>query len=111
MYAIVDVGGVQLKVRQDEEVLVPKLAGEVGQEVVFDKVLFLSDKGKTRIGQPTVKGASVKAKIQGDARGKKVIVFKKKRRKGYKVRRGHRQEYTAVTVESINTKAAQKEAK
>lgn len=102
MYAIVDIAGKQFKVSKDDKILVPKISGEVGKSVDVGKVLLISDNGKVSVGKPVVEGASVKAKIVGFERGKKVIVFKKKRRKGYRVKKGHRQDYTNLTIESIS---------
>lgn len=104
MYAIVDIAGKQFKVSKDDMILAPKIPGEIGKKVQFDKVLLLSDKGEIKVGQPVIKGATVNAKIMALERGKKVIVFKKKRRKGYKVKKGHRQDYTALKITSISTK-------
>ncbi|MFQ5602890.1 MAG: 50S ribosomal protein L21 [bacterium] len=104
MYAIVDIAGKQYKVCKNDHIQVPKLAGDVGASVEFDRVLLLSNKGKITVGQPIVKGASVKAKILGFDRDKKVIVFKKKRRKGYQVKRGHRQDYTSLLIQGISSK-------
>lgn len=102
MYAIVDIAGKQYKVSKDDSILAPKLDAEVGKSVTFDRVLLVSDKGKISVGQPVVKGFKVKAKVVGFERGKKVIVFKKKRRKGYQVTRGHRQDYTRLSIEGIS---------
>ena len=101
MYAIVDIAGKQLKVEKDQYVYAPKLAGEEGSKVEFDQVLFVKDKDTSKVGAPILKGAKVSGKILEHGRGDKVIVFKKKRRKGYKVRNGHRQAYTKVLIESI----------
>lgn len=108
MYAVVNIAGSQFKVRKDDTIYAPKVKGEVGKEVQFDEVLFISDKGKVSVGQPTVKGALVKAEITGFGKGKKVIVFKKKRRKGYRVKNGHRQEYAALRIKAIQAKPAKK---
>jgi large subunit ribosomal protein L21 len=109
MYAIVDIAGKQYKVEKDDNLLVPKLDHEVGKSVSFDKVLLISDKGNISVGQPVVKGATVKAKVEAFERAKKVIVYKKKRRKGYQVTRGHRQDYSRVTIQSISKSRAKKE--
>lgn len=101
MYAIVEIGGKQFKVTQDQFVYAPKMQGEEGASVEFDRVLLLDNKGKVDVGAPTVKGAKVSGKILGHVRGDKVVVFKKKRRKGYKVRNGHRQDFTKVLIEGI----------
>lgn len=104
MYAIVDIAGKQFKVSKHDTIMAPRIEGKIGNKVQFDKVLLLSDKGKITVGQPIVQGAKVNAKIVSPERGKKVLVFKKKRRKGYKVKRGHRQDYTKLVIESISTK-------
>ncbi len=101
MYAIVDIAGKQFKVTQDQFVYAPLMEGEEGASVEFDKVLLLDNNGKVKVGAPTVKGAKVSGKIVGHVRGDKVIVFKKKRRKGYKVKNGHRQDFTKVLIENI----------
>ena len=101
MYAIVDVGGSQIKVEKDDLILAPKMSGEEGSTIEFDKVLLTSDESGVKIGKPIIKGAKVTATVIGNERGKKVIVFKKKRRKGYKVKRGHKQEYTRLKIEDI----------
>ena len=102
MYAIVEIGGKQFKVTQDQFVYAPKMQGEEGASVEFDRVLLLDNDGKVDVGAPTVKGAKVSGKILGHVKGDKVVVFKKKRRKGYKVRNGHRQDFTKVLIEGIS---------
>lgn len=102
MYAIVEIGGKQFKVTQDQFVYAPKMQGEEGASVEFDRVLLMDNDGKVDVGAPTVKGAKVSGKILGHVRGDKVVVFKKKRRKGYKVRNGHRQDFTKVLIEGIS---------
>lgn len=110
MYAIVDIAGKQFKVSKDDNILAPKIDGEVGKTVQLDNVLLISDKGKVSVGQPIISGANVKAKVLGFERGKKVIVFRKKRRKGFRVRRGHRQDYTRLEIQGItaSSRASQK---
>ncbi len=100
MYAIVEIAGQQFKVKKDQKVFVHRLQGEAGSKVSFDKVLLLDD-GKVTIGAPAIKGAAVNAKILNHLKGDKVIVFKKKRRKGYKVKNGHRQYLSEIVIESI----------
>jgi len=102
MYAVVDIAGQQFKVAKDQNLLVPKIPAEIGKSVEFDKVLLISDKGNVSVGQPEIKGAKVKAKVLGFERGNKVIIFKKKRRKGYRVRNGHKQDYTRLMIQSIS---------
>ncbi len=105
MYAIVEIAGQQFKVKKDQKVFVHRLQGEAGSKVSFDKVLLLDD-GKVTIGAPAIKGAAVNAKILNHLKGDKVIVFKKKRRKGYKVKNGHRQYLSEIVIESIVTSGA-----
>ena len=99
MYAIVEIAGQQFKVEKDQSVFVHRLEG---------KVLLTDDKGKVTVGAPVIKGVKVQAEIVQHLKGDKVIVFKKKRRKGYKVRNGHRQYFTEITVKGIKAGAAPK---
>jgi large subunit ribosomal protein L21 len=101
MYAIVDIAGKQFKVTQDQFVYAPKMDGEEGASVEFDQVLLLDDNGKIEVGAPVVAGAKVSGKILGHVKGDKVVVFKKKRRKGYRKRNGHRQGFTKLLIEKI----------
>ena len=102
MYAIVDIAGKQFKVTQDQFVYAPLMEGEEGASVEFDNVMLIDNDGKVEVGAPVVKGAKVSGKIIGHVKGDKVIVFKKKRRKGYKVKNGHRQQFTKVLIEKIS---------
>ena len=120
MYAIVEIGGKQIKVEKDQKVYVNRLEGKEGSKVTFDNILLLDNAGKVVLGTPSVKGAAVEAKILKHLKDDKVIVFKKKRRKGYKVKNGHRQFLTEIMVEKIlekgvksksETKAEVKESK
>ena len=108
MYAIVEIAGHQYKVEKDQRIFVNRLEGEEGSKVTFDKVLLIEDGGKVTVGAPAIKGAKVSAKIESHLKGDKVIVFKKKRRKGYKVKNGHRQRLTEISVQEIGKKAAPK---
>src|SRR5690606_18218379 len=113
MYAIVEIAGLQYKVEQDQQLYVNRLQGDVGAEVSFDRVL-LTDNGSVQVGAPVIDGVSVVAKIVEHVKGDKVIVFKKKRRKGYKKKNGHRQQFTKIEILSIGggkAKAAKKEVK
>lgn len=101
MYAIVDIAGKQFKVEKDQELFVNKLQNDVDANVTFDNVLLVDNDGKVTVGTPNVKGASVSAKVLEHVKGDKVIVFKKKRRKGYAVKNGHRQDYTKIQIEAI----------
>ena len=101
MYAIVEIAGQQFKVSKDLKVYVHRLTNEEGSKVSFDKVLLLDDNGSVTLGAPAIEGASVEAKVLQHLKGDKVIVFKKKRRKGYKKRNGHRQYLTQILIEGI----------
>lgn len=101
MYAVIKTGGKQYKVSSGDTVRVEKLAGNVGDAVTLSDVLLVAREGDIKIGQPTVAGAQVTGKIVDQARADKIIVFKKKRRKGYSKKRGHRQPYTALKIEDI----------
>ena len=110
MYAIVEMAGQQFKVAKDQKVYVHRLQAEEGKKVTFDKVLLLDDNGNVTIGAPVIDGAAVQAKVVKHLRGDKVIVFHKKRRKGYRKKNGHRQSLTEIVVESIVAKGAKKAA-
>ena len=110
MYAIVEIAGHQYKVEKDQRIFVNRLEGKEGPKVNFDNVLLIEDKGKFTVGAPAIKGAKVSGKIESHLKGDKVIVFKKKRRKGYKVKNGHRQYLTQVTIGAITKKTATKKA-
>ena len=101
MYAVISTGGKQYRVAEGETVRVEKLAGEVGEKLVFDRVLMVGGSGETKVGQPSLKGAAVEAEITAQDRAKKVIVFKFKRRKNYRVKQGHRQPYTELKITGI----------
>ena len=101
MYAVVATGGKQYKVEEGEVLRCEKLAGEIGDEVVFDQVLMVSDGEDVRIGQPVVEGATVKGSIVEQGKNKKILVFKYKRRKRYRRKQGHRQPFTAVKISAI----------
>ena len=101
MYAIVDIAGKQFKVTQDQYVYAPLMEGDAGTAVTFDKVLLIDNAGAISVGAPTLAGALVSGKILDHVKGDKVIVFKKKRRKGYVKKNGHRQQYTKLLIESI----------
>ena len=101
MYAIVEIAGHQFKVEKDQKVFVNRLATEEGKKVSFDNVLLVADGDKVTIGAPAIGGAQVSAKVLKHLQGDKVIVFKKKRRKGYRVKNGHRQALTEIVIEGI----------
>ena len=101
MYAIVEIAGQQFKVSKDQKIFVHRLDESEGSEVIFDKVLLIDQNGAITLGAPAIDGASVQAKVLRHVKGDKVLVFKKKRRKGYKVKNGHRQFFTEISVEEI----------
>ncbi|MFZ4799308.1 MAG: 50S ribosomal protein L21 [Bacteroidia bacterium] len=102
MYAIVEIAGQQFKVEKDQKVYVHRLQHEEGASIEFDRVLLLQDGSSISVGVPTVAGAVVKATVLSHLKGDKVIVFKKKRRKGYRKLNGHRQCFTQIKIEAIN---------
>ncbi len=101
MYAIVEIAGKQYKVEKDQKIFVHRLDVNEGASVEFEKVLLVDNEGSIQVGAPTVSGASVKASVLKHARGEKVKIFKKKRRKGYQKESGHRQDLTHLKIESI----------
>jgi large subunit ribosomal protein L21 len=103
MYAIVEIAGQQFKVSKDSKVYVHRLPENEGDKVSFDKVLLVDNSGTITLGAPAIKGASVEAKVLQHLKGDKVIVFKKKRRKGYKKKNGHRQSLTQILIEGITS--------
>ncbi len=110
MYAIVEIAGQQFKVEKDQQVYVHRLEAKEGSKVEFDNVLLIENGGKIAVGAPAIEGAKVTAKVLQHVKGDKVIVFKKKRRKGYKVRNGHRQYMSQIQIEKIDEKGAKKAA-
>ena len=110
MYAIVEIAGQQFKVAKDQKVYVHRLPGEAGSKVTFDNVFLLDDNGNVSVGAPAIEGASVSAQILSHLKGNKVIVFKKKRRKGYIKKNGHRQALTEILIESIAASGSKKTA-
>jgi large subunit ribosomal protein L21 len=103
MYAVVRTGGKQVRVTPGHAVRVEKLPGEVGEPVELDQVLLVGGNGETRVGTPLVEGVKVVGTITDQGRGPKIIVFKMKRRKGYRRKMGHRQDYTEIRVDSIES--------
>jgi len=102
MYAVISTGGKQYRVSEGQTIRVEKLPGEVGAPVSFDQVLLFSDGDTVKVGQPTLADMSVTGRIVQQGRAKKIIVFKRKRRKGYRKKQGHRQYYTALRIDGIN---------
>ncbi len=101
MYAIVEIAGQQFKIEKDRRVYVQRLKAEEGSQVKFDRVLLIDNDGSVKVGTPTVDGASVTATVLKHLKGDKVLVFKKKRRKGYQKMNGHRQYLTTLKIDSI----------
>ena len=103
MYAVVSSGGKQYKVQEGEILRVEKIAGDIGAPVSFDKVLMFSDGENVNIGQPVLENISVKGHIVEQDKAKKIVVFKYKKRKRYRRKQGHRQQYTAIKIDSIES--------
>ncbi len=101
MYAIVTIAGQQMKVTENQSVIVHRLNAKEGDKVEFNDVLFLENGGKSQIGLPLISGASVSATVVSHLKGDEVIVFKKKRRKGYQKSNGHRQQFTQIKISGI----------
>ena len=111
MYAIVEIAGQQFKVEKGQEIFVNRLEGDEGKKVKFEDVLLVDNRGKVSVGTPKVAGASISARIIEHLKGDKVLVFKKKRRKGYKKTTGHRDYLTKVQIENISISAAKAKPK
>jgi len=111
MYAIVEIAGQQFKVEEGKKIFVHRLEAENGKKVEFDQVLLIEDNDKIVIGEPVIKDALVEGKVLEQLRGDKVIVFKKKRKKGYRIKNGHRQYFTQIEIVSIHEKAVRKASK
>ena len=107
MYAIVNISGKQFKATEGARVRVPRQTGEAGTKVTFDNVLLVHDGTSTQIGTPTVSGATVTATVIDHGRERKILVYKKKRRKGYQRKNGHRQWFTEVEIQTIQASATQ----
>ena len=104
MYAVVEIQGSQFKVEKDQKLFVNRIDAKEGSKVSFDNVLLVDDGKKVQVGKPSISGTSVEAKIISHKKDDKVIVFKKKRRKGYKVKNGHRQAITEIIIQGISEK-------
>ncbi len=102
MYAVIKTGGKQYRVAQDDVLKIEKLPGEKGDTITFDDVLMIDSDGSTTFGEPLISGASVSAEIMDQGRHRKIIVFKKKRRKNYRRKNGHRQHFTTVKITAIS---------
>lgn len=102
MYAVIETGGKQYKVSEGDVIFIEKVEADENEVVTFDKVLILADGENVTVGTPTVAGASVSAKVEKQGKAKKIYVFKMKRKKNYRRKKGHRQPFTKVTIEKIN---------
>ena len=102
MYAVIETGGKQYKVSEGDVIFVEKLGVEEGEAVTFDKVLIVGNEGNVTVGTPVVAGATVEAKVVKNGRAKKIYVFKMKRKKNYRRKKGHRQPFTKVEISKIN---------
>lgn len=111
MYAIVNIAGQQLKVTEKKQVIVNRLNAEEGSKMDFDQVLLIDNEGKVEVGKPVIEGAKVTAKVLEHLKDDKVLVFKKKRRKGYQKMNGHRQSLTRLEIEKISAKGSKKTKK
>ena len=101
MYAIVEIAGQQFKIEKDHKIFVHRLKAEEGSQVTFDRVMLVDNDGLTKVGAPTIAGAAVSATVLNHLKGDKVLIFKKKRRKGYQKMNGHRQYLTAIKIDDI----------
>ena len=110
MYAIVEIAGLQYKVEKDQRLYVNRVNVEAGKKVKFDRVLLIEEKGDVKVGAPVIDGAVVEATVNSEVKGDKVLIFKKKRRKGYQKMNGHRQIFTSITINKITAKAPAKKA-
>jgi len=108
MYAIVEIAGQQFKVEKNDEIFVHRLEGEPGTKIEFDQVLLLDNDGAISVGKPLVDGITISGSIVDHVRGDKVVIFKKKRRKGYEKESGHRQDFSKVLIEDIGAKITTK---
>lgn len=111
MYAVVEIGGHQYRVSEGDVLFVDKQSDEVDQELSFDRVMLINDEGNVTVGKPAVEGATVEATLLDNVKSDKVIVFKKKRRKGYQVKRGHRQPMSQIEINSISVSGGSKKTK
>lgn len=111
MFAIINIAGKQFKVEEGDQLKVPHLSSDVGKSLVFDKVLLTNDDSNVELGSPILKNVSVSATVVDHGRDRKIRIFKKKRRKGYKRKNGHRQRFSLIKIDSISTSKAKKPSK
>tara|TARA_Y100000741_G_scaffold39558_1_gene27610 strand:- start:1433 stop:1834 length:402 start_codon:yes stop_codon:yes gene_type:complete len=111
MFAIINIAGKQFRVEEGDQIKVPHLSTDVGKSLAFDKVLLINDGKKVQLGSPLLSNASISATVVEHGRGKKIRIFKKKRRKGYRRNNGHRQNYSLIKIDSISTTSKKKSTK
>ncbi len=111
MFAIINIAGKQFRVEEGDQIKVPHLSTDVGRSLAFDKVLLINDGKKVQLGSPLLSNASISATVVEHGRGKKIRIFKKKRRKGYRRNNGHRQNYSLIKIDSISTTSKKKSTK
>ena len=111
MFAIINIAGKQFRVEEGDQIKVPHLSTDAGKSLAFDKVLLINDGKKVQLGSPLLSNASISATIVEHGRGKKIRIFKKKRRKGYRRNNGHRQNYSLIKIDSILTTSKKKSTK
>ena len=111
MFAIINIAGKQFRVEEGDKIKVPHLSTDVGKSLAFDKVLLLNDGKKVQLGSPLLSNASISATVIEHGRGRKIRIFKKKRRKGYRRNNGHRQNYSLIKIDSISTTSKKKSTK
>ena len=108
MFAIINIAGKQFRVEEGDQIKVPHLSTDAGKSLAFDKVLLINDGKKVQLGSPLLSNASISATVVEHGRGKKIRIFKKKRRKGYRRNNGHRQNYSLIKIDSISTTGKKK---
>ena len=111
MFAIINIAGKQFRVEEGDQIKVPHLSTDAGKSLAFDKVLLINDGKKVQLGSPLLSNASISATVIEHGRGKKIRIFKKKRRKGYRRNNGHRQNYSLIKIDSISTTSKKKSTK
>ena len=111
MFAIINIAGKQFRVEEGDQIKVPYLSTDAGKSLAFDKVLLVNDGKKVQLGSPLLSNASISATVVEHGRGRKIRIFKKKRRKGYRRNNGHRQNYSLIKIDSISTTSKKKSTK
>ena len=111
MFAIINIAGKQFRVEEGDQIKVPHLSTDAGKSLAFDKVLLVNDGKKVHLGSPLLSNASISATVVEHGRGRKIRIFKKKRRKGYRRNNGHRQNYSLIKIDSISTTSKKKSTK